>query len=135
GTVAREAIWRSLSGLPAPGPDGDSVQMAFREVSDVNRRRVVVTGIGVVTAPAQKLDQFWECVRKGISGGTQMTRFPPGGAPTTIAAQINEFDASLFMDAKMARRLDYSHRYGVAAARLAQIDAGIDFEKVEADRG
>ncbi len=90
--------------------------------------------MGVITAPAQKLDQFWSCVRNGISGGTNMTRFPPGGAPTTIAAQINDFDASLYMDAKMARRLDFSHRYGVAAARLAQMDAGIDFEKVDADR-
>src|SRR3954453_20958095 len=108
--------------------------MALREIGDPHRRRIVVTGMGVITAPAQKLDQFWNCIRHGISGGTRMTRFPAGGAPTTIAAQINEFDAAKFMDAKMARRLDYSHRYGVAAARLAQMDAGIDFEKVDADR-
>ena len=108
--------------------------MAFREIGDHNRRRIVITGMGVITAPAQRLDQFWSCVRHGISGGTKMTRFPPGGAPTTIAAQINDFDASKYMDAKMARRLDYSHRYGVAAARLAQLDAGIDFDKVDADR-
>ena len=108
--------------------------MASREISDPNRRRIVVTGMGVITAPAQNLEQFWNCIRLGISGGTKMTRFPAGGAPTTIAAQINEFDAAQFMDAKMARRLDFSHRYGVAAARLAQQDAGIDFEKVDADR-
>jgi len=108
--------------------------MALREISEPHRRRVVITGMGVITAPAQTLGQFWNCIRHGISGGTQMTRFPAGSAPTLIAAQINEFEAAKYMDAKTARRLDYSHRYGIAAARLAQQDAGIDFEKVDADR-
>jgi 3-oxoacyl-[acyl-carrier-protein] synthase II len=108
--------------------------MARREIGEPQRRRIVITGMGVITAPAQKLDKFWNCIRHGISGGTQMTRFEAGAAPTLIAAQINDFDASQFMDAKMARRLDYSHRYGVAAARLAQQDAKIEFEKVDADR-
>ena len=108
--------------------------MALREVSEPHRRRVVITGMGVITAPAQTLGKFWDCVRHGVSGGTKMTRFPAGSAPTLIAAQINEFEAVNYMDAKTARRLDYSHRYGIAAARLAQQDAGIDFEKVDADR-
>ena len=108
--------------------------MAGREIDDPTRRRIVITGMGVVSAPAQRLDKFWSCIRGGISGGTQMTRFPAGAAPTLIAAQINDFDASEYMDAKTARRLDYSHRYGVAAARLAQQDARIDFSKVDADR-
>lgn len=108
--------------------------MASREISDPHRRRVVITGMGVITAPAQRLDQFWNCVRHGISGGKKLTRFPAGAAPTLIAAQIDDFDAEKFMDAKMARRLDRSHRYGIAAARLAQQDARIDFSKVDADR-
>ncbi len=108
--------------------------MALREIGEHHRRRVAITGIGVITAPAQKLDKFWDCIRHGISGGGRMTRFPAGAAPTLIAAQINDFDAASYMDAKMARRLDHSHRYGVAAARLAQQDAGIDFEQVDADR-
>src|SRR5687767_8026896 len=104
--------------------------MASREITDPQRRRIVITGMGVITAPAQRLGRFWECIRHGISGGKPMTRFPVGDAPTRIAAQITDFDAGEFMDAKMARRLDYSHRYSVAAARLAQQDAGIDFSKV-----
>ncbi len=108
--------------------------MAAREISGSQRRRIVITGMGVISAPALKLDQFWNCIRHGISGGKKMTRFPAGTAPTLIAAQIDDFDAANYMDAKMARRLDHSHRYGVAAARLAQMDAGIDFAKVDADR-
>lgn len=63
-----------------------------------------------------------------------MTRFEIGGSPTTFAAQVEDFDASEFMEAKTARRLDFSHRYGVAAAVLACRDAGIDFANVDADR-
>jgi 3-oxoacyl-[acyl-carrier-protein] synthase II len=108
--------------------------MAQREITEPNRRRIVITGMGVITAAALELDKFWNCVRLGISGGKVMTRFPAGSSPTTIAAQIDDFDPGKYMDAKMARRLDYSHRYGVAAARLAQEDAKIDFHKVDADR-
>jgi 3-oxoacyl-[acyl-carrier-protein] synthase II len=108
--------------------------MAHREISDPHRRRIVITGMGVITAPAQRLDSFWNCIRQGISGGKQMTRFPAGASPTLIAAQIDDFDPALYMDHKMARRLDHSHRYGVAAARLAQQDAQIDFHNVDADR-
>ena len=108
--------------------------MAGRAISDPQRRRIVITGMGVITAPAQRLDKFWDCIRHGISGGKLMTRFPAGASPTLIAAQIDDFSAADYMDAKLARRMDYSHRYSVAAARLAQQDAGIDFHKVDADR-
>src|ERR1700744_2141375 len=108
--------------------------MALREIASPQRRRIVITGMGVITAPALRLDKFWNSIRHGISGEKKMTRFPAGAAPTLIAAQINDFDAAQYMDAKMARRLDYSHRYGVAAARLGQQDANTDFSKVDADR-
>ena len=108
--------------------------MAGRAISDPQRRRIVITGMGVITAPAQRLDKFWNSIRHGISGGKVMTRFPAGTSPTLIAAQIDDFKAADYMDEKLARRMDYSHRYSVAAARLAQQDAGIDFHKVDADR-
>lgn len=99
-----------------------------------HQRRVVITGMGAITAPAQSLDGLWEALRKGNSGGKVMTRFPVGNAPTTIAAQINDFDPANYMDAKMARRLEHSHRYGIAAAQLARLDANITFADMDADR-
>ena len=109
--------------------------MASDDITEpLARRRVVITGMGVVTAPAQSLGKFWTCIRDGISAATKMTRFPIGNAPTHIAAQITDFDPNQYMDVKMARRLDYSHQYSVAAARLAQEDAGIDFSQLDADR-
>ena len=78
GAGARGKIRRRLPRLSAPRPDADSLQMARREISDPHRRRIVITGMGVITAPAQNLDKFWNCIRHGISGGTKMTRFPVG---------------------------------------------------------
>jgi 3-oxoacyl-[acyl-carrier-protein] synthase II len=108
--------------------------MARHELSDPYRRRIVITGMGVISAAALEVDALWNSVKNGISGGKMMTRFPAGTSPTLIAAQIDNFEAGNYMDAKMARRLDYSHRYGVAAARCAQKSAKIDFRKLDADR-
>ena len=98
-----------------------------------DERRVVITGMGVITSVGQALDQFWNSIHRGISGGKVLTRFDPRDAPTRIAAEITDFDASKYMDAKMARRLDHSHRYGIAAAKLAAIDSGLDFDSLDAD--
>ncbi len=108
--------------------------MARYELNDPYRRRIVITGMGVISAAALEVDVLWNCVRNGISGGKMMTRFEPGTSPTLIAAEITNFEAANYMDAKMARRLDFSHTYGVAAARLAQESANIDFRKLDADR-
>ena len=110
--------------------------MALAEMNDPSsRRRVVITGMGVVAANGQTLSDFWHSIRNGISAGRTMTRFDPGIAPTLIAAQISDnFDPAAYLDAKVARRLARSHRYGVIAALLAQTDAGIDFLKIDADR-
>ena len=98
------------------------------------QRRIVVTGLGVIAANGQDLETFWNNIIKGQSAGTRMTRFDPGNAPTRVAAEIKDFDASRYMDPKLARRLDTSHRYGVAAARLAATDAKINCEEIDADR-
>jgi 3-oxoacyl-[acyl-carrier-protein] synthase II len=109
---------------PAPG----------RDASRHSGRRVVITGMGLIAPNGNTLPAFWNSIRNGISAGNRMTRFDPGAAPTLIAAQVEHFEPADYMDAKLARRLDASHRYGVAAARLAQQDAGIDFSTVDADR-
>ena len=62
--------------------------MAIREIGAGQRRRIVITGMGVITAPSQRLDQFWNCIRHGISGGKAMTRFPAGAAPTRPRASL-----------------------------------------------
>jgi len=99
-----------------------------------DRRRVVITGMGVIAANGRDLTTFWQSIRDGVSAAKAMTRFDTTSSPTHFAAQIEGFNPAEYMEAKTARRLDFSHSYGVAAAHLAQIDAGINFADVDADR-
>lgn len=110
--------------------------MAFDEITGpFSRRRVVITGMGVLAANGRTLPDFWHSTRNGISAGRTMTRFNPGAAPTLVAAQIgDDFDPSDYLDAKVARRLARSHCYGAVAAHLAHTDAAIDFSKMDPDR-
>jgi 3-oxoacyl-[acyl-carrier-protein] synthase II len=109
--------------------------MARRQMSESQeKRRVVITGMGAIAANGLDLKTFWHSIKNGQSAARLMTRFDPGPTPTLIAAQIDNFRPADYMDAKMARRLDRSHAYAIAAARQAQEDAGIDFFHVDADR-
>ena len=82
-------------------------------------RRVVITGMGVIAANGKDLQTFWSTIRNGISAAAPVTRFDTSNAPTRIAAEIQDFDPTRYMDPKTARRLDRSLQYSVAAARLA----------------
>lgn len=97
-------------------------------------RRVVVTGLGVITAAGEDLETFWTNICRGNSGGTKVTRFDTSNAPTQVAAEIQGFDNSRYMDAKTARRLDRSLQFSVAAARRASADAKLDISQLDPDR-
>ncbi len=98
------------------------------------RRRVVITGMGVIAANGSTLDTFWESIRLGKSAATKLTRFDTTNIPSKMAAEIKRFDAAEYMDPKTARRLDRSLQLSVACAKLAATDADIDFSKIDADR-
>ena len=98
------------------------------------RRRVVVTGMGVIAANGFSLERFWKSLVEGESAAVEVTRFDTTASPTHFAAEIQGFDPGLYMDWKTAKRLTLSHQYAVAAARLAIADAGIDFAALDADR-
>jgi 3-oxoacyl-[acyl-carrier-protein] synthase II len=98
------------------------------------RRRVVITGMGVISASGVTLPELWENVRLGRSAGTLLTRFDLADMPTRIAAQIQKFDAAEFIGQKRAKRLDLSTRYGLAAAILASRDAGLSVDTFNRDR-
>src|ERR1041384_796081 len=97
-------------------------------------RRVVVTGLGVITAAGQDVETFWTNVCQGNSGGTQVTRFDTSKVPTHIAAEIQNFEIGHYLDAKKARRFDLSIQYGIAAAMQAVKSSGIDFSQLDPDR-
>ncbi|MEA3207720.1 MAG: 3-oxoacyl-[acyl-carrier-protein] synthase [Chthoniobacter sp.] len=92
------------------------------------KRRVVITGMGVISASGLDLPTLWENVRLGRSAGALLTRFDLSDMPTRVAAQVENFDAAPFIGVKRAKRLDLSTRYGITAAILASRDAGLDVE-------
>jgi 3-oxoacyl-[acyl-carrier-protein] synthase II len=97
-------------------------------------RRVVVTGLGVIAANGLEVETFWKSIVDGNSGAKVVTRFDTSQSPTRIAAEISDFQATKYVTHKVARRLDTSHLYAVAASRLAAEDAGLDFSKIDPDR-
>lgn len=96
-------------------------------------KRVVVTGIGVISPIGNEIDLFWNNLLNGVSGVDTITRFNTDEFPTKIAAEVKNFNVEDFIDRKEARRMDRNSHYAVAAAKLAAKDANID-EVVNKDR-
>src|SRR5919201_2949912 len=97
-------------------------------------RRVVVTGIGLVTPLGIGTKQSWEAAIAGKSGVGPITRFDASELPSRIAAEVKSFDASQFMDKKEARRNDLFIQFGLAATDLALKDAGLPTDKPLGER-
>lgn len=97
-------------------------------------RRVVVTGIGVITPNGCDVNTFWANVSAGKSGAGLLTRFNPGQCPSRYAAEVKDWVPTRYMEPKVARRLERSHQFGLAAARNAATDAEVDFSRIDPDR-
>lgn len=89
------------------------------------KRRVVVTGMGVVTPVGNTLAATWDALLAGTSGVAPITKFDASNFPARIAAEVKGFNAGEFMDRKEAKRSDQYTQYSVAAASMAMADAGL----------
>lgn len=89
-------------------------------------RRVVITGIGLVTPLGVGNKATWDGLCGGRSGVTRIAKFDPSILKTQIAGQVPEFDPTLFMDPKEARRSDYFIQFACAASKIAIDDAGLE---------
>ena len=98
------------------------------------RRRVAVTGIGAVTPIGLGRDGLWDGLRRERSAVSTLTRFDPGIWRSHNAAEVNDFDARDFIEAKKARRLDRFSSFSVACARQAIEDSGIDLAAEDRER-
>jgi 3-oxoacyl-[acyl-carrier-protein] synthase II len=95
-------------------------------------RRVVITGLGVVSSIGIGKELFWDSLRAGRSGIRQITSFDFTSYDCQIAGEISDFDPADFMPAQTARRIDRFAQFGLAAARLAVNDAGLDVAREDA---
>jgi 3-oxoacyl-[acyl-carrier-protein] synthase II len=97
-------------------------------------RRVVITGLGVIAPNGQTLDTFWNSVARGQSCVGPITRFEVGDSPVHMACELRGFHPGDYMEARVARRLDRSTQYAMAAGKSAVVDSGLDLRKVAAER-
>ena len=98
------------------------------------RRRVAVTGIGAVTPIGLGREGLWDGLRRERSAVATVTRFDPAMWRSHNAAQVNDFNALDFIEAKKARRLDRFSSFSVACARQALEDSGIDMAAENRER-
>jgi len=89
-------------------------------------RRVVITGTGVVHALGQGTPVFWEAIKEGKNGITNITKFDCSRIDTKVASEITDFDPALYFEKKEAKRMDLFTQYAVAASCMAINDSGID---------
>ena len=89
-------------------------------------RRVVITGIGLVSALGVGTEKNWTSLLEGRSGIDRISSFDTTGYTTTIAGEIKDFDPLRFIDKKEARKMDPFIQYAMAAAQISVDDSGID---------
>ncbi len=100
----------------------------------MSRRRVAVTGLGVVSPLGCNHDRFIERLLAGQSGVRHVQAFDVSAYTSKIAGEVVEFDPEQYIPKKEARRMDPFCQYGIAATKLAVADAGIDFTKEDPTR-
>lgn len=97
-------------------------------------RRVVVTGLGVISPVGNTVEQAWENVCAGRTGIRSIERFDASGYPVRFGGEIRGFDVSRYLAVKEARKMDPFIHYGIAAAVDAQRDAGLEVNEDNAGR-
>jgi 3-oxoacyl-[acyl-carrier-protein] synthase II len=100
----------------------------------MSRRRVVVTGLGLVSPVGIGVEESWSALVAGKSGAGPITLFDASTFPTRIAAEVKGFDPAKFMDKKEVRRNDRFIHFALAAGEMAMKDSGLDMAKEDPER-
>jgi 3-oxoacyl-[acyl-carrier-protein] synthase II len=100
----------------------------------VTRRRVVVTGLGIVCPIGNTVQQAWDNALAGTPGITRITRFDASRLSSQIAGEVKEFDVAAYLSPKEARRMDLFIHYGMAAGLQAWRDAGVQATPENSER-
>jgi 3-oxoacyl-[acyl-carrier-protein] synthase II len=100
----------------------------------LSKRRVVVTGMGIISPVGSTLESAWSDVVNGVSGIAPITRYDPTEFPCRFGGAVKGFELEKYLSAKEARRIDEFMHYGIAAGVDAVTDSGLDLQKVDLDR-
>lgn len=100
----------------------------------MRKRRVVITGLGCITALAESVDKLFTSLCEGKSGVSSIESFDTSLYPVRIGGEINGFDVTRYVDQREGKRMDRFAQFAVAAALQAVSDSGLDFSKEDGSR-
>lgn len=97
-------------------------------------RRVVITGIGVISPIGNGKNNYWNALKNGVNGIDKITRFDASKYATQIAAEVKDFDPHDYIDKKEAKRMDRFTHFAVAASKMAIEDSEINLSEIDKNR-
>ncbi len=100
----------------------------------MSRRRVVVTGLGLISPVGNTIAEAWPTLLAGVSGIAPITKFDASAFSTRFAGEVKGFDVEAIMPAKDARHMDTFIHYGIAAGAQAMADSGFEVTEANAER-
>ena len=100
----------------------------------MEKRRVVVTGIGVIAPNGVGIENFWNSLVRGRSGVRKISHFDASSYPSQVAAEVSDFDPTNYINPKSARRMDRFAQFAVACAGMALEDAQVEVSDKNSDR-
>lgn len=100
----------------------------------INRRRVVITGVGLITPLGTGVEKSWDGLIKGLSAVRRISHFDPTGLPSQIAAEVRDFDVDAFIDSKDQKKTDRFIHFALATASMAMEDSGLKITRENAER-
>ncbi len=100
----------------------------------MEKRRVVVTGMGCLTPIGNNVNEFWNSVIEGVSGVSNITTFDVSDMPVKFSASVKDFDAETYLDNKEQRKMDLFMQYGMAAGIQAITDSKLDTQNIDTEK-
>ena len=97
----------------------------------MSKRRVVITGLGCITALSESVDELFTALCEGRSGVSTIESFDTSGYPVRFGGEIRDFNATKYIDQRESKRMDRFTQFAVAAAKQAVDDSGLDFSKID----
>ena len=98
------------------------------------KRRVVVTGMGVLSSTGIGVTDFWNAIKEGKSGISLVEKFDTTSFPTKVAAELKNFDPTKYIEKKEAKRMDKYTQYAITATQMAMEQAALNLDKVDKER-
>src|SRR4028119_2462055 len=92
-------------------------------------KRVAITGMGTISPLGNSVNDLWESIKAGKSGAAPITKFDASKFKTRFACEVQDFDATKYIERKEIKKYDLYTQYAIAASDQAILDAGLDFKQ------